>query len=878
MAHVLSADRAATDVMRIALDGHRATEVVHVQVAHVRDALTIAKTLSAELTRAGFVALRAGQQIGQRLRQRLPHCHVALLAFDGQDERAASVWLRRLSRTSARAHLVVCFRTASVPLRDSHDVRLDRALGSAWRGRGAAAERWYRAALEAARRRGNERAQAMSACRLIECLTDRGGWDTAHRVARAHLDDMRDPWARGMLAAHLAEVLIGQLELGSAEALLAGTAAELALSGVQPPDAMSDGWAMLRFCQGRFDDIPPKARPDRALSRLILDALVAFVRRDRDALGALAREAAAMSGPSVSFCVVLFNLLTAALARDPLRVRSLWGDLVPLARAARCPRLVVLGHAIIREAHMMAGVEPPAADLGWVRVLEPRLPPLERLFVEWHRASSERDRGVHAARRLTRAGVRLPEIWRWGCSDMHLVQAIPILLQVVQDAEDDLATLVAAGAWIRREAGADATAFLDLDRTVVAADEWTPADTAGAAAMEPDGAPPDAGGAGTMVILRSVRYAGTVTGFVAVRGPSARFDRLVEAASTVAALCGPALRARIDLLHAARVTPALAGEILGRSPAVVALRESVARAAVTPFPILIEGESGTGKELVARALHRLSPRRDRRFVAVNCAALTDELVEAELFGHTRGAFTGAIGARTGLVEDAHGGSLFLDEVCELSPRAQAKLLRVLQEREVRRVGENVTRAVDVRIVAATNRPLNDAVQHGTFREDLMFRLAVIRLRLPALRDRVEDIPLLAHASWRALMVQVSKRSVLGPDAVAQLCRHTWPGNVRELQNVMAALAVISPDRGRVGARHVGQVLAASVESLAQGILPLHRTRANFERTEVAGALARHAGKRTMAAKELGMTRQGLTKAMKRLGLDGHARGAETDVA
>src|SRR5262249_25732812 len=152
-------------------------------------------------------------------------------------------------------------------------------------------------------------------------------------------------------------------------------------------------------------------------------------------------------------------------------------------------------------------------------------------------------------------------------------------------------------------------------------------------------------------------------------------------------------RARLDAIQAARQGQTQTPEILGRSPAITNLRETIARAAATPFSVLIEGESGTGKELVARAIHRLSPRRDRRLSAVNCAAITDELVEAELFGHARGAFTGAVGPRVGLVEEAHGGSLFLDEVSELSARAQAKLLRVLQEREVRRVGENAPRPV-----------------------------------------------------------------------------------------------------------------------------------------------------------------------------------------
>src|SRR5690606_6389816 len=197
-------------------------------------------------------------------------------------------------------------------------------------------------------------------------------------------------------------------------------------------------------------------------------------------------------------------------------------------------------------------------------------------------------------------------------------------------------------------------------------------------------------------------------------------------------------------------------------------------------------------ELVAREVHRLGPRRGRAFCAINCAALTDELCEAELFGHARGAFTGAVGERAGLFEEADGGTLFLDEVGELSPRAQAKLLRAIQEGEVRRLGETRPRRVDVRIVAATNRPLADAVKAGAFRADLRYRLDVGQIDVPALRDRPEDIPPLARHFWRRALERVESRATLSPAALACLTRYHWPGNVRELQNVLAALAVHAP--------------------------------------------------------------------------------------
>jgi transcriptional regulator with PAS, ATPase and Fis domain len=358
---------------------------------------------------------------------------------------------------------------------------------------------------------------------------------------------------------------------------------------------------------------------------------------------------------------------------------------------------------------------------------------------------------------------------------------------------------------------------------------------------------------------------------VIARGDAARLETLVEGATVVASLVGIALRARLDALALAGKGEALARDLLGDSLAIAELRESIARAAGSSFPVLIEGESGTGKELVASAVHRLSARRDRRLSAVNCAALTDDLIEAEMFGHTRGAFTGAVGARPGLFEEAHRSSLFLDEVAELSPRGQAKLLRVLQEREVRRLGENVPRAVDVRIIGATNVPLADAVVQGRFREDLRFRIAVIRLRVPPLRDRIEDVPLLARAFWRRLSADSPTRAILGPDAVGSLCRHAWPGNVRELQNVVSALVVSAPSRGLVTSRHVATALGAAGSSETASVR-LDAAVRGFERRVVAAALARHAGRRTGAAQELGLTRQGLTKAIRRLGL--HRRDTE----
>jgi DNA-binding NtrC family response regulator len=303
-------------------------------------------------------------------------------------------------------------------------------------------------------------------------------------------------------------------------------------------------------------------------------------------------------------------------------------------------------------------------------------------------------------------------------------------------------------------------------------------------------------------------------------------------------------------------------ELVGVSRAMADVRRAIARAATAPFTVVIEGESGAGKELVARAIHQLGPRRERRFCDINCAALPDDLLESELFGHARGAFTGAVADRAGLFEDANGGTLFLDELPDLSPRGQAKLLRVLQQQEVRRIGETFSRPVDVRLVTATNRDMQTEVAEGRFRRDLLYRLDVIRIQIPPLRDRPEDVPVLAEHFWRAAAPRVGSEATLSHGVCAALAQYHWPGNVRELQNVMAALAVAAPARGPVKPA----LLPAALAGGAAGSRRLAEARAQFERRCIEVALARAAGSRTKAAAELGLSRQGLLKTMARLGM------------
>ncbi|HSN86186.1 MAG TPA: sigma-54 dependent transcriptional regulator [Thermoanaerobaculia bacterium] len=234
-------------------------------------------------------------------------------------------------------------------------------------------------------------------------------------------------------------------------------------------------------------------------------------------------------------------------------------------------------------------------------------------------------------------------------------------------------------------------------------------------------------------------------------------------------------------------------QLIGAAPAMRRLREMIEKAAPTPATVLITGESGTGKELVARAIHRGSPRRDRTLVQVNCAAIPEELIESELFGHEKGSFTGAVRRQTGKFVTADGGTIFLDEIGDMSARTQAKVLRVLQNGEVEPVGAERTVTVDVRVVAATNRDLEDEIKAGRFREDLFYRLNVIPIRTPALRERLEDVPPLVEYFSRRFAEQSNYRlKEFTPDAMAHLKALPWKGNIRELKNLVERLLILSP--------------------------------------------------------------------------------------
>jgi transcriptional regulator with GAF, ATPase, and Fis domain len=307
--------------------------------------------------------------------------------------------------------------------------------------------------------------------------------------------------------------------------------------------------------------------------------------------------------------------------------------------------------------------------------------------------------------------------------------------------------------------------------------------------------------------------------------------------------------------------------LLGESPVWEALRATLPRVARSGLPVLVLGETGTGKELVARAIHALSGRAGAGFVAQNCGATPDTLIESELFGHSRGAFTGAVADRVGLFEAAAGGTLFLDEIGDASALLQMKLLRVLQEGEARRVGDTRVRRVDVRVVSATHRCLEQAVTAGIFRADLFFRVNAVRLRLPPLRERGEDVVLLA----RHFLAEAAARVGAGPPEpgaalAAHLRAYPWPGNVRELANACAFAVHVGGARERADLEHWPEMpllAGSSAGSVAPG---LHAETRALEERRLREALRRTRGNKSQAARALGLSRQGLLKKLRRYGL------------
>jgi two-component system, NtrC family, nitrogen regulation response regulator NtrX len=319
------------------------------------------------------------------------------------------------------------------------------------------------------------------------------------------------------------------------------------------------------------------------------------------------------------------------------------------------------------------------------------------------------------------------------------------------------------------------------------------------------------------------------------------------------------LRARLDRGH----------EIVGRSAAIEELRRQIARAAPSNGRMLIHGENGSGKELVARAIHGLSARRDEPFVEVNCAAIPEDLIESELFGHERGAFTGAVARRRGRFELAHGGTLFLDEIGDMSLKTQAKVLRVLEEQTFERVGGKETIRVDVRVLAASNQDLPELIAQGRFREDLYYRLNVVPIEVPPLRDRKEDIPLLTEHFMRVFAAEHGRRLArISVEALAYFLSYDWPGNVRELRNMVERLIIMAP-RETIGPADLPPPLRPKETGEGEDS-PRERTlkeaREAFERSYILAELRANEWHISRTAERLGIERSHLYRKLRSYGI------------
>ncbi len=607
------------------------------------------------------------------------------------------------------------------------------------------------------------------------------------------------------------------------------------------------------------------------LARECLASRIALASGDLASAGrsaAEAREWAGRSGnPTERAAACLVRALVFGALADVSSVRGVVDEGLDAARSAHAPLRAIRLRIALAETLQRAGRGADATALAarLARIDRARLPKIVGLQIERAIYGGHGEASGAAPAAVPRMSAAV---------DRGIVtDAIVEVLDVCQASHDESSALQRVTAILRERVRAISVTCYGRDQDLLMAlasdGSRTKADEVARRACDAGISIAPTSTTSGLEAAVPVRFAGACIGAFGCRWAAdvppdwAAAGAVLAAASAAVAPC---VRSEVDR-RAAPSAPADGGssELVGVSDALQGLQREIGRAARAPFNVVIEGESGSGKELVARAIHRLGPRRHAPLCALNCAALADDLVEAELFGHARGAFTGAVAERKGLFEEADGGVLVLDEVGELSVRAQAKVLRAIQEGEVRRVGENATRTVDVRIVAATNRPLRAAVEAGAFRRDLLYRLEVIRILVPPLRSRPDDIPVLAAHFWRQSTARVQSRCTLAPETLAALARYDWPGNVRELQNVMAALAAAVGSRGSVGPGHLPAVIAGQAPgATAQNLDEARRT---FEARFVRAALARAGGRRTQAASDLGLTRQGLAKLMARLGIE-----------
>ena len=776
-------------------------------------------------------------------------------------------------------------------------LRVREGVRLAAAGKHAAAERLLRESATALARRGDPAGAGEAALALGCLLLDRGrvvDGVAAFEASRDHYDRGGYPGESARAAALIGFAWTDDARLIDAEAIFRATA--IAATQISDPPALASAEIGLARCllwQGRYaeaDDTLQHARrapwndPRLNVAHGRLAARIALASNDLAAAGSMAaaalEQAVDLDEPALRSSAHRTVAAVEGAIGNVAQLRHHLGEAVRWCRRAHQPLNAVRARLCLldglRQAGRLAEAQRVAAPLRHAEGR--RFPALLSLRIGLTLALIDQDdRRIARARAaaVARVGKGAAERLVWSPRprpiEIRMVDDLIELLHVCHDFEDELTALERVAAFVRERARAAAATIFgwETDRLSVLVSEGSrrPAAASAERAVATILPIPPWNGSDGLEAAAPIRYGPHAIGALACRWSAdesldpARVSALLSAA---AAACAGCLRVALDRRSHPALVRAEIG-ILGDSEMIRVLRQAVAGAAAAPFAVLIEGESGSGKELVARALHRLGPRRDRKFCALNCAALTDDLIEAELFGHARGAFTGALADRVGLFEEADEGTLFLDEVGELTLRAQAKLLRVIQEGEIRRVGENLARRVEVRIVAATNRDLRQEVAGGRFRQDLLYRLDVIRITVPPLRRRAEDVPALAAHFWQRSTERMGGRATLSPAALAALARYDWPGNVRELQNVLAALAVTAPRRGSLGPKALpAAVAAASVVSTAS---TLDDARRLFEQRFVRAALARAGGHRGRAAADLGVTRQGFAKLLTRLELD-----------
>jgi DNA-binding NtrC family response regulator/tetratricopeptide (TPR) repeat protein len=788
--------------------------------------------------------------------------------------------------------------------------RIDGAVRHLAQGRHEPGIRQLRQAIGGLARRDDWIEAADGALTLSSSLLRRG----RVREAQAALDEARQFARRSGRDAALIDIAVMSGEasidlarLDDAEtALTAARAAAQAAGDDRRAALASLGLGRCLFWRGQyadaivvlsnsagFDDAAPAVR----MRRRLLIARAAVGQRDFSNAMSLVADAAKAPGageqPSLRSSVACAAAFVHLAVGDLDAVERDVADAIAASRAAFDPLCAVRARLMLAEAERRRGRRSSTANhlrrLASVAAVPPTIRARGQLVTDL--AGAPADAEAIVARHVGATGLGAlalyaphtdrspasPSAVAQGFSpaietiDPAMVHDVVAILRMCQTADEERAVLKDVCGRIRQQVHATAVACLAVAagrHDLVAADGARIDPAIAERAVTAGIAIAPCRTDDRIEAAAPIQYGGAIIGALCARWTLGSTYDLTRASSilTMAAAAVAPLLSAAAARRERMTTPAFS-ELRGVTPAMLEVRHAAERAAAAPFAVLIEGESGSGKELVARAIHRAGPRRDRPFCALNCAALPDDLIEAELFGHARGAFTGAVVERAGVFEEAHGGTLLLDEVGELSSRAQAKLLRVIQEGELRRVGENVSRRVDVRIVAATNRDLRQDAAAGRFRLDLLYRLDVIRVTVPPLRDRREDIAVLAEHFWRDAAARMGCRATLGAATIAALARYDWPGNVRELQNVLAALAVRSPKRGVVPPTALPPQFADTGSSESWRLEEARRT---FEERFVRAALVRNGGHRGRAAADLGLTRQGLTKLMTRLGI------AETD--